>query len=168
MTIEQPQAEALANLLHQIRPDWAVPSMMTLLARHKDSHDLPTLSLAAVKAANNPGNRTPAVIFMPGPHWTSEPAPQQQFLTSAEKRRLQNAQQRGYFAALYGTDVFDTSNPCYVPLIEPGDINPAATLEAFKRGQLMAQLEMRQHQPEPTPIESNDPDILDEAPQENQ
>lgn len=165
MTIQQPQAQALANLLHQLRPDWNVASMMALLGKHKDDHDFPALCVAATKAATNPDARTPAVIFLPGAHWDAGKPPQQ-FLTAAEKRRLQNAQQRGYFAVIDGTDIFDTSNPCYFPLIDPGDLNPAATLEAFKRGQMIAQLEIKQRQPAPPAIESNDPDTLEEAPLE--
>jgi LmbE family N-acetylglucosaminyl deacetylase len=93
LTVQQPQAQALANLLHQLRPDWNVTSIMALLGKHKDGHEFTALSLAAVKAAANPDTRTPAVIFLPGPHWAAG-TPPQQFKTAAEKRletTMQNA-----------------------------------------------------------------------------
>jgi len=74
--ITKPQAEALAQLLHQLRPEWGVPALMTLIGRNiNHPATYPQLVLAAVTAANrrNPDGthtaRTPAVIYQPGKHW---------------------------------------------------------------------------------------------------
>lgn len=74
--ITRAQAEALAGILHQLRPEWGIPSMVTLIGRNKDHPaSFQRLVLAAVTAANrrNPDGtwtaRKPAVIFQPGRHW---------------------------------------------------------------------------------------------------
>lgn len=74
--ITKPQAEALAGILHQLRPEWGTPALITLIGRNKD-HPAPfhLLTQAAITAANrrNPDGthtaRTPAVIYQPGKHW---------------------------------------------------------------------------------------------------
>lgn len=144
MTITEPQAQALAKLLHELRPDWATKSLLQMLWQHRDGHPFPELAAAAVTAANTPTNRTPAIIFLDGPHWhPARPAPQQ-FLTSTEKSRLQSAQMMGYYAAKDGTDPSDPSSPLFRYLITPGDTNPAATMDAYQRGQKIAQWELSQ------------------------
>ena len=74
--ITKPQAEALAGILHQLRPEWGTPALMTLIGRNKDHPaTFPQLTQAAVTAATrtNPDGshvaRTPAVIYQPGKHW---------------------------------------------------------------------------------------------------
>lgn len=74
--ITKPQAEALAGILHQLRPEWGTPALMTLIGRHKDHPaQFPHLVQAAVTAATRktPDGqyvaRTPAVIYQPGKHW---------------------------------------------------------------------------------------------------
>lgn len=74
--ITKPQAEALAGILHQLRPEWGTPALITLIGRNRD-HPAPfhLLTQAAITAANrrNPDGshtaRTPAVIYQPGKHW---------------------------------------------------------------------------------------------------
>lgn len=72
MTITEPQARALAYLLHDIRPDWGVTSLMSLIDKHKDAADIGPLILAATTKAMEPTCKTPAPIFIPGPHWPSK------------------------------------------------------------------------------------------------
>ena len=74
--ITKPQAEALAGILHQLRPEWGIPALMTLIGKNiGHPAPYPLLVLAAVTAANrrNPDGtwtaRTPAVIYQPGRHW---------------------------------------------------------------------------------------------------
>ncbi|QFG09607.1 hypothetical protein HYQ00_gp63 [Arthrobacter phage TripleJ] len=74
--ITKPQAEALASLLHELRPEWGIPALMTLIGKNR-AHParFPQLAQAAVAAAirTNPDGshtaRTPAVIYQPGRHW---------------------------------------------------------------------------------------------------
>jgi hypothetical protein len=70
--LTQTQATLLAHILHEIRPDWAITSMMSLLWEHRAAHPFPALVIAAVRAASTPTNRTPAVIFMEGKHWRAD------------------------------------------------------------------------------------------------
>lgn len=74
--ITKPQAEALAGILHQLRPEWGTPALMTLIGRNLNHPaTFPQLTQAAVAAATrrNPDGthtaRTPAVIYQPGRHW---------------------------------------------------------------------------------------------------
>lgn len=66
----QQQAEALANLLHTIRPDWDTPGIIHTLHQNR-THPAPyhTIATTAVKQATNPNTRTPVAIFLNGPHW---------------------------------------------------------------------------------------------------
>lgn len=71
--LTQPQADAIAILVSRLRPDWDVRGVMAALAKVRD-RDPFLAAVAAVRAAANPTNRTPAVIAMDGAHWLS-PAP---------------------------------------------------------------------------------------------
>lgn len=80
MTDHQPitetQAKTLAALLHELRPEWGVQAMVTLIGRNLQ-HPAPfqRLAQAAVNAALRTGSngtytaQTPAVIYQPGKHW---------------------------------------------------------------------------------------------------
>lgn len=75
-TITKPQADALANLLHQLRPEWGIPALITLIGKNLNHPaPFPILAQAAITAANRrnpdgtPTARTPAVIYQPGRHW---------------------------------------------------------------------------------------------------
>lgn len=74
--ITKPQAEALAGILHQLRPEWGIPSMVTLIGHNKDHPaTFQRLTVAAVHAATRtradgtPVADTPKVIYQPGRHW---------------------------------------------------------------------------------------------------
>lgn len=74
--ITKSQAEALAGILHQLRPEWGIPALMTLIGKNANHPAaFPQLVQAAITAATrrNPDGthtaRTPAVIFQPGRHW---------------------------------------------------------------------------------------------------
>jgi hypothetical protein len=166
LTITETQARALANLLHQLRPEWVTTSILTLLWEHRDDHPFPELCTAAVTVANDTSKRTPGIIFMDGQHWhpqRPQTAASRQFLTAAEKSRLQAAQRAGYESVINGFNPFDTSQAFYQPLISPDDLNPAATMEAFQRGQTLARWEMRQRTPQLAAIEASQPETLEET-----
>lgn len=62
--------EALVQLLVLLRPSWDAAGVRKVL----DSPDLArasetAISIAAVRAAADPNNRTPAVIALKGAHW---------------------------------------------------------------------------------------------------
>lgn len=164
--ITQPQAQALASLLHELRPEWVTGSILTLLWEHRDDdHKFSDLCAAAIAVANDSSKRTPAIIWMDGPHWhpaAAQTAPRQQFLTSAEKSHLQGARLMGYYCARDGRDISNPSDPLFRDLIGPGDLNPAATMDAYKQGYARYQWELDQQQP--ASIEAVDPDTLEEAP----
>lgn len=67
--ITDQQARALAFLLHEIRPDWGVTSLMSLIDKHRDIPDLGPLLMAATTKAMEASCKTPGPIFTPGPHW---------------------------------------------------------------------------------------------------
>lgn len=59
-----PQAEALAGILQQIRPEWSKPAIMAALREHyRHPAGFNIVAQAAVTAANNPANRAPCSIF---------------------------------------------------------------------------------------------------------
>jgi len=65
--------KALAQLLHVIRDDWDVAGAMTALGNAREAgkaDDLRAICDAAVAAALDGRNRTPAIIPLAGPHWT--------------------------------------------------------------------------------------------------
>ncbi len=68
--ITKPQAEALAALVHTLRDTWDVAGIMAALATTKTRGDAFAIAHAALYAAENPTNRTPAVIALAGEHWT--------------------------------------------------------------------------------------------------
>ncbi len=65
------QAEALAALVHQIRPEWQPPTIMAALgdAYRRGGVTLTDLTIAAVKVADNPKKLTPGIIALDGAHW---------------------------------------------------------------------------------------------------
>lgn len=68
LTITEQQARAIAYLLHEIRPDWGIASLVSLIDKHRP-HDVGALTIAAMTKAMEPTCKTPAPIFIPGPHW---------------------------------------------------------------------------------------------------
>lgn len=76
ISITRTQAEALAGILHELRPEWGTPALITLIGRNLDHPaTFPQLTQAAINAATRtnpdgtPTARTPAVIYQPGRHW---------------------------------------------------------------------------------------------------
>lgn len=67
--ITKDQAEALAALVHQLRPDWQTQGIMSALAKVRDRGPAFDVAHAALYAAADPTIRTPAVIAMGGEHW---------------------------------------------------------------------------------------------------
>lgn len=72
MTITEPQARALAYLLHEIRPDWGITSLLSLIDKNKDAADIGPLMIAATTKALEPTCKTPGPIYHPGPHWPAK------------------------------------------------------------------------------------------------
>lgn len=69
MTITDQQTRAIAYLLHEIRPDWGITSLVSLIDKHSDTPDLGALVIAAATKAMEPSCQTPAPIFTAGNHW---------------------------------------------------------------------------------------------------
>lgn len=69
--------DAIAVLVIELRREtgqpWDPPGVMAALQPLAD-HDPAPLAIAAIRAATNPTNRTPAVIGLDGPHWRDTPA----------------------------------------------------------------------------------------------
>lgn len=74
--ISEQQARALAFYISTaVRPDWQVPGILSALAEASQlTRDAGALAAAAVNAARQEKNRTPAVIALPGSHWPPEAA----------------------------------------------------------------------------------------------
>lgn len=64
------QAEALAVLIRSVRPEWDVPGIKKALWDAKDRGTGWDVIHAALYAAEDLTNRTPAVIALAGAHWT--------------------------------------------------------------------------------------------------
>ena len=68
--ITHSQATALANMLHELRPKWSIPSMMKVLERNaQHPGTFRDLALAAVNAARDPKVDTPGGIFTDHRFW---------------------------------------------------------------------------------------------------
>lgn len=80
------QAELLANLVNDLRPDWGVAGLKQALWAARDMGSAYDVVLATVVAAATEGNRTPAVVPMPGPHWEHKAVKGGPRLTVAERR----------------------------------------------------------------------------------
>ena len=61
----------LAYVIHELRPDWDRPGIEAALERaHQTNPDLAAITHAAIAATNRDDQHTPAIIALPGPHWT--------------------------------------------------------------------------------------------------
>lgn len=65
------QARALAALVATLRPDWDAPGVLAALRTARTKGTADQLAHAAINAATNTANRTPAVIALDGPHWST-------------------------------------------------------------------------------------------------
>lgn len=63
------QAVALAAFIHSVRRDWDEAGIVKALGDARMMGDVCDLAVAALAAARESSNRTPAVIAMQGPHW---------------------------------------------------------------------------------------------------
>jgi hypothetical protein len=69
MTLGHDQAKALAAFINTLRPDWDKPGILHYVGAARFRGDTAGVSIAAIRAALDPNNRTPAVIAMDGRHW---------------------------------------------------------------------------------------------------
>lgn len=71
--ITENQARTLASLLHEIRPRWAVGSLMKVLEKNAQ-HPAPfaDIAVAAVTAARDPVAETPGIIFIDTRFWPAD------------------------------------------------------------------------------------------------
>jgi hypothetical protein len=67
---------ALAFVVNAVRPDWDRPGVLAKLNQATAAgKPLGQLAVAAIRAALDESNRTPAVIPLDGAHWRDTPAP---------------------------------------------------------------------------------------------
>lgn len=59
----------LAELLHQVRPDWEPTLIKVVLINHADRVALDDLTIAAMRCAQNVDYPTPKAIMWRGRHW---------------------------------------------------------------------------------------------------
>lgn len=69
MKATRSQAQAIANVVAALRPEWHQAGIMTALEAVADRGSAYDLAHAALYAAADPSIQTPAVIAMGGEHW---------------------------------------------------------------------------------------------------
>ena len=69
--LDQATARALAALVHALRPDWDATGIMAALGKVRDRGSAVDVAIAALRVADDPKNRTPAVIVLAGDHWAA-------------------------------------------------------------------------------------------------
>lgn len=91
MMMTKSDAEAIALDAHATRPEWGVAGIMTALLSVRD-RDPQHVRDAALNAARNPANRTPAVIALDGEHWTlTAPAKRARKATKCPKHDVEES-----------------------------------------------------------------------------
>ena len=72
-TITDDQARALAQLVALLSGDkrWDVAGVRSALSKARHKAPAQDLAIAAIRCATNPDAKTPAVICMDGPHWST-------------------------------------------------------------------------------------------------
>jgi hypothetical protein len=71
--ITESQANALAVMLHEIRPRWSAPAMLKVFERnHTHPAQFADIAAAAVNAARDPKVETPGCIFIDQRFWPPE------------------------------------------------------------------------------------------------
>lgn len=68
------EAEALTNLIHELRPEWDRGGIFKALGLVKDRNPF-DVSMAALRAAADPETRTPGRIPTAGDHWHERISP---------------------------------------------------------------------------------------------
>lgn len=91
MMMTKPDAEKIAQDAHAARPEWDTAGIMAALLKVRD-RDPQHVRAAALHAARNPANRTPAVIALDGEHWTlTVPAPRRGPATKCKTHDLEES-----------------------------------------------------------------------------
>lgn len=72
--VSREQAEALANLIHVLRPEWDRAGIFSALGHCKDRNEF-DVAMAAIRAAADPETRSPGRIPSGGDHWHERVAP---------------------------------------------------------------------------------------------
>jgi len=72
--ITHDQAVALAALVTALRPGWDVAGIVKHVGQARTRGTAWELAHAALHSAEDPGNLTPAIIALSGPHWTKAKA----------------------------------------------------------------------------------------------
>jgi hypothetical protein len=67
--ITRKQADALATLMHTLRPDWDKAGCWAAVAAAKELAPGRDLAVAAIRCTGIATNRTPGVLALEGPHW---------------------------------------------------------------------------------------------------
>ncbi len=73
--LSREQADALANLIHLLRPEWDRAGIFTALGHCKQRNEL-DVAMAAIRAAASSEIRTPGAIPANGDHWHERVSPQ--------------------------------------------------------------------------------------------
>ena len=73
--LTQSQATSLAGFINTIRPSWDPRGIVTALKDARARGTAAEVAVAAIRAAAEPTNRTPAVIALEGPHWQQPTTP---------------------------------------------------------------------------------------------
>lgn len=70
----QIQGQKLAELVNALRPSWGMNGIFEAVrvTATKNMGNATEISIAAIRAARDPQNRTPVIISLPGPHWSVE------------------------------------------------------------------------------------------------
>lgn len=69
--LSRPQGDALVALVCAMRPDWEAPGVVTGIRAATGKGAALDVIRASIEAAALTTNRTPAVIGMAGPHWST-------------------------------------------------------------------------------------------------
>ncbi len=103
MILSEQEARALARAIELMRPSWNAAGIAHALGLARSRANKWTVALAAINAAADDENRTPAVIALDGRHWPTmkaptipPPKPVVQELTEEERE----AAHRQYLAAV--------------------------------------------------------------------
>lgn len=69
MILSGPEAKYVAKAIEAMRPEWNYAGILTALSEARHRANKWVVLLAAVHAASDPNNRTPAIIAKDGKHW---------------------------------------------------------------------------------------------------
>ena len=69
MKIDRATAQAFAQAVNRIRPDWDVPGIRAVIERSPRNAALSEILVAAVRLAERPDVRSPGLLLEDGPWW---------------------------------------------------------------------------------------------------